>query len=255
MYHPDVLQAICTLREAFLLDCRSDTRKVLRAILLGALHGPLTKETPSHLSNQCPRTYAPKPDYAVRFWRTRNLHAPKVDVREVIRVRATRYLEEGTEKAKGLVKLADSRLEESLPDIKIGLAVTSPPYYGMRTYVPDQWIRSWFLGGPSSVDYTPPGREVQHASPKAFADDLRRVWKSLATRARGDAQLVVRFGGISDRAVDHVVLMKESLRDSGWKLTTRLDAGDANTGRRQADHFLKIRNKPQTEYDYYARIS
>ncbi len=37
----------------------------------GALHGPKQKTFPSYFSNQCPRTYAPKPAYATRFWRER----------------------------------------------------------------------------------------------------------------------------------------------------------------------------------------
>jgi hypothetical protein len=31
--------------------------------------------------------------------------------------------------------------------------ITSPPYYGMRTYFSDHWLRNWFVGGPSDVDY------------------------------------------------------------------------------------------------------
>ncbi len=72
MYHKDVLQAICKLRNAFLRDCRSDARKVLRAIILGALHGPLTKAVASHLSNQSPRTYAPSRPTPYDFGRTKD---------------------------------------------------------------------------------------------------------------------------------------------------------------------------------------
>ena len=28
--------------------------------------------------------------------------------------------------------------------------ITSPPYLGMRTYLPDQWLRYWALGGEPS---------------------------------------------------------------------------------------------------------
>jgi DNA methylase len=68
-FDPKVLGSLCWLRAELLRDCASSSRILLRAILLGALHGPRTKHAPSHLSNQCPRTYAPKPDYAARFWR------------------------------------------------------------------------------------------------------------------------------------------------------------------------------------------
>jgi hypothetical protein len=252
MYHPDVLYAICKLRESFLRDCRSDTRKVLRAIILGALHGPLTKTVVSHLSNQSPRTYAPKPAYALRFWTDRRFRPPNVDVLEVVRVRAQRYLTRVPTCVPGLIRLGDSRCSEDYPDIKIGLVITSPPYYGMRTYIPDQWLRSWFLGGPSEVDYQRAPNEMQHASAEVFTSELRLVWKALATRATADAHMVVRFGSINDRDVDHVTLLKDSLKDSGWVLRTITKAGDANSGKRQASQFRLTDSVPRLEHDFYA---
>lgn len=252
MYHEDVLHGICKLREAFLRDCRSDARKVLRAIMLGALHGPVTKTTVSHLSNQSPRTYAPKPSYAVRFWEVRRLYPPKVDILDVARIRAVRYLSDGPQRVDGLIRLGDSRCIGCYPKVKIGLVVTSPPYYGMRTYVPDQWLRSWFLGGPSQVDYQHPSREIQHASPGDYARELRSVWRALAVRATSRARLVVRFGSINDRDVDHVDLLKTSLVDSGWVLQTVVSAGDASTGRRQARQFGLKNSLPRPEHDFYA---
>ena len=255
MYHPRTLQEICKIRRALLEDCRSDTRKVLRAIVLGALHGPLTKTIPSHLSNQSPRTYAPKPAYALRFWKERNLEPPDVDTLAVIDVRSKRYLTDDTVYTSGFVKLGDSRSSDHYPPIGIGLIVTSPPYYGMRTYIPDQWIRAWFLGGPPRVDYEQPKREIQHASRKTFAADLRSVWKSLALRATKSARLVVRFGSINDRDVDDVGLMRDSLRESGWKLTTVVRAGDANVGKRQARQFRLSNSNPRPEHDFYAVLA
>lgn len=252
MYRPAVLRDICRLREAFLNDCRSDARKMLRAIIMGALHGPSTKQTPSHLSNQSPRTYAPKPNYAVRYWRERDLHPPDVNIYDVIRIRARRYLAECPSPVPGTVRLGDSRCPEDYPDEKVGLVITSPPYYGMRTYIPDQWLRSWFLGGPSQVDYRPTTRELAHSSPDTFANNLRSVWTALATRTTPDARLVVRFGGINDRNVNPVDIMKESLRESGWRLATVLNAGDADHGRRQARQFLQNRSRPKVEHDFYA---
>jgi hypothetical protein len=43
-YHPSVLRDLSILRAALIADCRSGTRKALRGILLGALHGPLRKD-------------------------------------------------------------------------------------------------------------------------------------------------------------------------------------------------------------------
>ena len=53
----------------------SDAVTMLRAMALGALHGPLNAAglPGSYFANQMPRTFAPKPDYAVRFWTERGL--------------------------------------------------------------------------------------------------------------------------------------------------------------------------------------
>lgn len=254
-YHPTTLSSVCQLREALLRDCSSDTRLVLRAIMLGALHGPRTKHAPSHLSNQSPRTFAPKPAYAVRFWRKHGLRPAKVDVLEVIRVRAERFLRAVPDHVEGIIRHGDSRVGGSFMDVPIGLVVTSPPYYGMRTYVPDQWLRAWFLGGPSEVQYRGSETDVRHASPGGFISDLRLVWQRLAERATSDARMVVRFGGINDRKADHVQMLKESLADSGWRLRTVVPAGDADSGRRQALQFFRNRGKPKAEFDFHAVVA
>jgi hypothetical protein len=194
-YAPDVLQRLCQLRTALLRDCRSDSRKALRGIVLGALHGPVNKGAKTYFSNQCPRTYAPKPRYATTFWKTRGLRPPRVDVLEIIRRRAGWYYQ-GQPPAEGHVIRADSRLSktfERLPATRPDWIITSPPYYGMKTYIPDQWLRNWFLGGPSQVEYSN-SWQLEHRSPEGFADDLCKVWRNVAAAASSEARMVVRFG-------------------------------------------------------------
>src|SRR5574343_373321 len=94
-YHQSTLRDICALREGLLdLDEETDASSILRAAALGCLHGSLPKhvENAGYFSNQMPRTYASKPDYAVRFWRERNLSAPKVDVLRVLRRKIERLV-------------------------------------------------------------------------------------------------------------------------------------------------------------------
>ena len=43
-YHEATLIQLCQLRDALLTDCSSPTRILLRAIILGALHGPRRRE-------------------------------------------------------------------------------------------------------------------------------------------------------------------------------------------------------------------
>ncbi len=144
-FHEKVLLQLCKFRASLLKDCHSDTRKALRAIILGALHGPLGKQSYSYFSNQCPRTFAPKPNYSVNYWRKHNLQPPNVDIISIIQKRAERYYSVLLPQVEGDAILADSRQLKVFSNIpKIHWIITSPPYYGMTTYIPDQWLRLWF---------------------------------------------------------------------------------------------------------------
>ncbi|TYO96767.1 hypothetical protein EDC39_11255 [Geothermobacter ehrlichii] len=252
-FDPTVLDALCRFREAFLEDCTSDARIALRGIVLGALHGPKQKTFPSYFSNQCPRTYAPKPAYATRYWRERGLVPEPIDVLAVIKRRAKRYYSMSSDTT-GAVRLADSRKAESLqpesPDTRFNWVITSPPYYGMRTYIPDQWLRNWFVGGPDVVNYTN-CNQIVHSSPEEYSADLRRVWRNAKNVSVENAIMVIRFGGITDRRANPLDLIKSSLNDSGWRITTIKKAGTATEGKRQADSFLRKRSTPMTEYDIW----
>ena len=254
-FHPTVLQELCRFRECLLEDCSTDARIALRGIILGALHGPKQKTFPSYFSNQCPRTYAPKPDYAIRFWRSRGLNPDQVDVMAIIERRVKRYYGMCSD-ITGTVRLADSRHAEALqPDTaetRFNWVITSPPYYGMRTYIPDQWLRNWFVGGPDIVDYSNRS-QVVHSSPEDFAADLHRVWRNSHTVCADDANMVIRFGGIADRCVEPKDIIKESLRDTGWKIMTIRSAGAAANGKRQADTFLRKKSKPIRELDVWVK--
>ena len=253
-FHPTVLDALCRFREAFLEDCTMNARIALRGIVLGALHGPKQKTFPSYFSNQCPRTYAPKPAYATRFWQGRGLEPDPIDVLAVIERRAKRYYATSSD-ITGAVRLADSREVEALqpntPDARFDWVITSPPYYGMRTYIPDQWLRNWFVGGPDAVDYSNRD-QVVHSDPEDFAADLRRVWRNTEQVCADDAKMVIRFGGIRNRRADPLDLIKSSLSDSGWSITTVRNAGSATEGKRQADSFLRTKSTPMIEYDVWA---
>src|ERR1043165_3079619 len=213
-FHRDVLRSLCQLREALMYNCESDSRKALRAVILGALHGPLTKTEPSYFSNQCPRTYSPKPRYATKFWYAHGLTAPRVNVFHVVERRAARYFGEERTTASGRVIAGDSQnlaYFSGLP--KSSWIVTSPPYYGMRTYIPDQWLRLWFLGGKPDVDYSNTD-QLSHCGREVFRQGLEKVWTNCATVVKLGARLVIRFGAINDRRIDPIILIKDSLRDT-----------------------------------------
>lgn len=256
-YHPTVLDSLCRFREAFQEDCTTDTRIALRGIILGALHGPKRKTVPSHFSNQCPRTYAPKPAYAMRYWKDRGLLPEAVNVLALIERRAKRYYG-GLSRMTGIVRLADSRasvaLQPKTPGAHFDWVITSPPYYGMRTYIPDQWLRNWFVGGPDAVDYTN-RNQIVHSSPEHFVADLSQVWRNAAAVCADDATMIIRFGGIRDRRAEPRDLIKRSLKETGWRIVTIRKAGSATEGKRQADAFLRTTNEPMEEYDVWATRS
>ena len=253
-FEESTLASVVRIRSALARDCRSPARIALRAIMLGALHGPVSKGLPSYFSNQCPRTYAPKPRYAVSYWHKNGLQPRKVDVQDLVARKAERYYGGVLPKTQSRVLLGDSRdmrlFRRKLTGCSFGWVITSPPYYGLRTYRPDQWLRLWFLGGPSTVDYSQRG-QITHGSPESFARQLSQVWRNCASVCRTGARMVVRFGGISDRHAEPVELLQASLSGTDWHVQTRCDAGSASSGKRQADHF-GIRSTAHQEFDLWA---
>jgi hypothetical protein len=253
-YHPDTLKELCQLRSELLRDCSSPARIALRAIILGALHGPRPKTIQSYFSNQCPRTYAPKPAYATRFWTERGLSADRMDVVGIIQRRAERFFAD-LPSPSGQAVLADSRSIDlgSICDSpgEFAWIITSPPYYGMRTYIPDQWLRNWFVGGPSVVDYSN-HNQIVHKSPIDFADDLKKVWRNVRGHSSEKTRLVVCFGGLADRRACPRNILRSSLRESGWRILTVKPAGDASLGRRQANTFLRKSSDPIDEHIVWA---
>lgn len=251
-YHERTLFQLCLLREEMLTDCSSQTRILLRAIILGALHGPRPRGTPSYFSNQSPRTFAPKPGYAAKFWTQHGMVPTDVDVVAIIRTRAERYLAEPPPAVEGMVQLADSREPDTFSSVpKARFVVTSPPYYGMRTYLPDQWLRLWFLGGPDFVEYHHPHGQLEHTGANHFANEMRRVWQNVAGRTTNDARLIVRYGGIHDREAEPMEVLKASLAGSGWRMVTAKAVPDSDRGRRQVRQFQANPKKGITEYDVY----
>lgn len=253
-YYPSTLYQICKLREYFLEKCESDEDIALRSIILGIMHGPMNKKSLSYLSNQMPRTYASKPDYSVKFWKKNELNPQKINVLDVISRRAEysfSYLPPATG---GEILKADCSypINNSLID-EFNWVITSPPYYQMKTYVQDQWLRNWFLGGSSEVDYSIKG-QLSHSSQEAFVEELGKVWKNVADVCAPEAKLVIRFGALPSSPVNPTELLKKSLIKSncGWKVLTVKYAGSAPKGKRQADQFSKNVGEAQREIDLYA---
>jgi hypothetical protein len=121
----------------------------------------------------------------------------------------------------------------------------------LTTYLPDQWLRLWFLGGKAEVEYSRNG-QLEHTSPEVFATELRRVWANLTQICRQDAQLIIRFGAINCKKAKPTEIIKYSLEDSGWRIAKYVPAGSAAKGKRQAAHFSFTKDQALEEFDVWA---
>jgi hypothetical protein len=253
-YAPSTLRDMCRIRNYLLARCSTRVEVALRGVMLGILHGPQNKKTPTYLSNQMPRTYSTKPVPAVRFWRKRKLKPPEIDVLDAISRRARFSFEEVPPSMLGKVVTGDSRtFDFAQLGAKFSWIITSPPYYGMRTYFPDHWLRNWFVGGPSDVDYRV-DNQLSHHSEDQFVSDLAAVWKKTAKVCWPGAKLVCRFGALPSCHKDARSLFRRSLAEANceWRITTIRDAGTSQHGRRQCDQFGAGKNEPLDEIDVYA---
>jgi len=158
-------------------------------LMLGILHGPLRPSGCTYRI-RCRRTYATKPAAAIRYWERHELRPPRIGV-----------LENGAPAApgtrwrsclgrcrggwfKGCHRGAD------VVTRKFATVITSPPYFGMQTYLPDQWSERG-----SSEDHRRPSivRQINcHRGVSLSSSRLSRaVWRSTAAHCSPGSD----FGG------------------------------------------------------------
>lgn len=250
-FAPRTLSTVCVLRRVLCRPTDNPNRIALRALVAGALHGPRNKGAPSYLSNQAPRTFAPKPGYALRFWKNAQMRPMEIDVEAVIRERTARYYSQTPAPVPHHIALADSRtFDWSVLNRPIDLAITSPPYWRMRTYGPDQWLRLWWLGAEPRVDYSV-DNQLSHTTQAEFADGLAEVWDRLRRACHSGSTLVIRFGTIPSASIDACALLTRSLNQAGWRIDHCVDAGNASYGKRQSEHFTRAESDPGGEFDVW----
>ena len=257
-YHYSTLLEICILREFFIRNqgCHlSDLAKVLRAIVLGILHGPLVKGPPTYLSNQMPRTYATKPNAALAYWAKRNMRPPRVNTLQAVQRRTDYLLQQLPPKTPGRVVHGDIRNISMQWSRQFSYVITSPPYLGMRCYLLDQWLRNWFLGLSEDVEYDE-SLQLGVENPKTFTEQLARVWRRIASVCRRGATLAVRFGALPSLRQNSSLLLKQSLASSAapWRITKVRSVSAPPVCRRQASQFQDNATSALNEVDVYARL-
>src|SRR6266850_1873965 len=149
-YHPSTLQQLLHFRRN-LNWRRNRTDRFLAALILGSLHGE-SHRSDRYFSNRMPRTISTKPDYSVRWWKKKKLTPPKRDVFHILREMIDYRFASPPPNRRGMVKHVDARRAiNAFPDYegKVSMVITSPPYLDTTDFEEDQWLRLWFLGGPS----------------------------------------------------------------------------------------------------------
>lgn len=189
---------------AFLLAARrhldwrhSVVDRTVMAILLIDLHG----KRGLALSNQMRQTKAMSPDYAIRWWRERELRPPEVDpvafVNRKIAWRYARglpctvesrvYLADSTHRLNGLRCVADRLAPKGAR-----LLFTSPPYFGVTNYHYDQWLRLWLLGGPATPQSWGSKHRGKFTHPDHFRSLLLSAFSNTSELLAPDAIVYVR---------------------------------------------------------------
>lgn len=185
-WSPEVLGFLRVARQ--MLDWTHDRRdRTLMAILLVHLHGKLG----SALSNQMRQTKGMAPNYSVRWWKSRNMLPPKIEVRAYLADRTKwRYKYGIVSGPSADIRLGDARKAlNGFATRRFDLLLTSPPYYDVTNYRLDHWIRLWLLGGPALPDGDTTER---YANKEKYRTMLHEVFASCKKLLTDDATIYIR---------------------------------------------------------------
>jgi hypothetical protein len=174
----------------------SRTDNMIAALILGSLHGEATSSR--YLSNQMPRTISTKPRYSVKFWKSRKLVAPKRDAFAILWHMADFRYASIPPEGRSIVLHTDMRNLPTVLDTSknrvIRCAVTSPPYLNVTSFEEDQWLRLWFLGGPSYPKKGALSRDDRHITGDNYWSFISDMWRSLGAVMGSGSHVVVRIG-------------------------------------------------------------
>jgi len=195
-FHPKTLHQLLALRAS--LEWRTDqVDRFIAAMVLGLLHGE-SHRSGRYFSNRMPRTISTKPGYSIRWWREHGCSAPERDVFEILLLEADFRYRSAPPELRGWIAEGDCRGASGFfPELvgKVGLVVTSPPYLDTTDFGEDQWLRLWFLGGPTVPHRRRVSVDDRHRSRTRYWTFLEEAWRGLRPLLRDGAHVVVRIGG------------------------------------------------------------
>lgn len=226
----------------------------IAALSLGCLHGE-SHRTEACFSNRMPRTISTKLAYSVRWWQRNGCLPPKRDVFSILRTAADyRYVSEVPE-IKGRVVEGDVRKASSMLRSykqKVKLLITSPPYLDITDYHEDQWLRLWFLGGPTKP-IAGQGKDDRHRIVDTYWNFLGEAWTGIAPLLQDSAQVVVRIGGTRLGQEELQEGLLSSLNATGHRFKLQ-EARHSDIKNSQARMFSAAAPKAAVEHDFRFKL-
>jgi len=191
-YHPETLAEICALREYFLARRAAGELDFVDEWIWMVALNRLTGHSVGFFS-----VYTMPPNQAVsiksqeKINKARNQVPPRRDVRAIIARKSRLLLSDcdgnvratlRTVQPQSLFVTSPCAHTPQIPDNRVTLVVTSPPFLDIVDYATDNWLRCWFVG----VDAT----QVKLTVPKKLED-----WQSAMTAVFQELHRVLRPGG------------------------------------------------------------
>lgn len=213
-FTPSLMQQLLQFRAHFTEALHTDLDVTLCAVVAGMLHGPFDNASGIYLSNDMPASFSPPPDFLTDYWTRKGTRPPDIDILNVIEQRVNVLYGNCPCLVPGQVKLADCRCADAYaPFADVDYIITSPPYFGMDRYFPNQWLRLWLMG----KETTPPDSITQDNA-EHYIRDLARVWKNCSEISRNGTIMVVRLGNTWEgHYTDPIGLLTSSLEQSGTR--------------------------------------
>jgi hypothetical protein len=250
-FHPETLQQLLLLRRT-LNWRRNRSDRFIAALVLGSLHGE-SHRSERYFSNRMPRTISTKPTYSVGWWKKHKLHPPKRDVFKILKGMIDfRYASERPI-ARGLIKQVDARNAIiAFPKLEgcVSLVITSPPYLDTTNFEEDQWLRLWFLGGPTRPKSRAHGDD-RHGEEDRYWDFLTEAWAGMGPLLKRQAHVIVRIGGKRLSKDEIETGLTESLEEGLDKKLSLLGSKSSEITSGQARTFQPAAAMPSTEHDFH----
>jgi hypothetical protein len=227
----------------------------IAALALGCLHGE-SHRTELCFSNRMPRTISTKPAYSVRWWQKNECLPPERNVFPILRACAEYRYQSTVPSVKGRVVEGDARRAGTLLRSykeKVKLVITSPPYLDITDYHEDQWLRLWFLGGPSKP-ISGQGKDDRHRIVEGYWQFLSEAWTGIAPLLQDSAQVVVRIGGTRLGAEELRTGLLGSLNSTGRKFKL-LESRQTDIKNGQRRIFSTGPSKAGVEHDFRFRLA